>query len=39
MRITKYPRAIMKLNNFSKLSRSLKAGWKNSILTLMHDDY
>ena len=39
MMITKYLRAMMERNDFPKLSSPSKAGWINSILISMHDDY
>ena len=39
MIITKYPQAMMELDNFPKLSSPPKAGWINFTLIIMHDDY
>ena len=37
--ITKYFQAIIKLNDFLKLSNLLKTSWINSTFIIMHNDY
>ena len=39
MMITNYFQVMIELNNCLKLSSSPKAGWINSILILMYNDY
>ena len=39
MMITKYPQAIMELNDFPKLFNLLKVDWINSTLILIYNNY